>query len=246
MEDSDEFVEDAEEDDYDDDYSVGESPSPTPTSTPLPTPAPTAAPTPTPLPVYRTVGLESRSKRISLKDLIDAGMTCLVDSLNLVIGILSEGDEVYFKKTGDFSGTLLPDGQIACGDHICPSLSTFAKYAASELNTKWSRQNGWRLVYCRSQCLYDLRKEYIDNFTEMGTGTSEAADPEEGFSRPLKYRESVTARACAKRIPNMYEEEEDMYDGEVSEDSQGADCTFIPPIVLQDTIQVSKHFLHIS
>jgi len=98
--------------------------------------------------------LDTRNcRRVTLKDLIDAGL-------------LAEGDEMYFKKTCEFTGILLPDGQIACGDHICPTLSTFAKYAASELGLKWSKQNGWCLVFCRSRCLFDLRKDYMDGFSE--------------------------------------------------------------------------------
>eukprot|EP01127_Copromyxa_protea_P003257 TRINITY_DN1309_c0_g1_i1.p1 TRINITY_DN1309_c0_g1~~TRINITY_DN1309_c0_g1_i1.p1 ORF type:complete len:562 (+),score=78.35 TRINITY_DN1309_c0_g1_i1:50-1687(+) len=219
VDDSDDFVEDDEED-YEEEESYVTS-SPVVSSTVVSTPT---VSTPRAL-----SSSNARTKRVTLKTLIDAGL-------------LVDGDKMFFKKSADFSGILLPDGQIACDDHICPSLSTFAKYAASELNTKWSRQNGWRLVFCRSMCLYDLRKEYLER-------TSELVMPERDVTEEVVIRTPLrnSTRSCVKNISNMYEEQADdfgIYEyEEPSEDSHVGDCSMPPLPSLHEAIQVTLNAL---
>jgi len=199
VEDSDEFVEEDREDEDEEEEFVGHSPVPTPT---IPTP--------------RSSTVDSRlSRRVTLKDLIDAG-------------ILADGDEMHFKKTCEFSGILQPDGQISCGGHVCPTLSTFAKYAASELGTKWSRQNGWCLVYCRSKCLYDLRKEYMDNFVESSIPEYFTEEDE-----TLHRADSIPVRSCPQTIPGF--DTVEIYD----EDS---DTEHNCLSTLQEHIRVAAHY----
>jgi len=217
--DSEEFVEEDEEEycEEEEDYYVTSSPAPTP----MPVSQRISA-----NPVSTTPIRSSNNKRITLKTLLDAGL-------------LADGDIMFFKKSGDFSGILLSDGQIACDGHICTSLSTFAKYAASELNTKWSRQNGWRLVFCRSKSLYDLRKEYMENFLELET--EREVEVEENLLRPT-YRNS--ARSCAKNISNMYEEDSEtaLFDcEELSEDSKGDYSLPILPSLYEE-VQVAPNY----
>lgn len=207
-EDSDDFVEE-DEDHLDEEEFV----SVTPTSSGALLPATRSAP----------VEYRNSSRNVSLKDLIDAGL-------------LASGDEMCFKRSNEFSGILLSDGQIACGEHVCGSLSTFAKYAAGELQTKWSRQNGWRLIYCRSKCLNEWRKEYLESTRYLRPDCVDTIDeelPRFATPRPLEVR------ACRRNSNSIcYDEGDDFYGAEENaEDDQSEDSSVVAPPV-QEKIQV--------
>lgn len=155
---------------------------------------------------------------------------------------MASGDELSFKRTGDFYGILLSDGQIACGEHICQSLSTFAKYAASELNLKWSRQNGWRLVYCHNRCLYDIRKEYEENTGEARPNDFLDVTDDDTIRTTITptSNKPLGVRSC-RRASNCYEEEDDMmFEAESMEEEPSEDRSV--PQSLQETIQLATNY----
>jgi len=151
---------------------------------------------------------DNRSRGVTLKDLIDAGF-------------LIEGETVHFKKSQEFSGTLLSDGQILCGDRIASTVSTFARFAANELKLTGSRQNGWRLAYCRSKCLLDLRKEYLDS---LASPISEA---------PVRYE--VEEDAPELEVVHSPEPEATVAEGEDDEVDEESEEQPLPP-------QVAAHY----
>eukprot|EP01127_Copromyxa_protea_P024391 TRINITY_DN9582_c0_g1_i1.p1 TRINITY_DN9582_c0_g1~~TRINITY_DN9582_c0_g1_i1.p1 ORF type:complete len:581 (-),score=121.59 TRINITY_DN9582_c0_g1_i1:148-1671(-) len=228
--DSDDFVEYGGADEEEDDF-VQESP--VTSSSCLSASAPVTS-------TIRIIGTKEQQKcrRVSLKDLMDSG-------------ILVAGDEVYFKKTHEYSGVLLPSGQINCQGHICQSLSTFAKFAANEIGAKWSRQNGWRLVYCRSKCLFDLRRQYMENCMEGETVDfmdeeeyDEEEDEEERvsrvFGRRLRSQSTTSIRMAVK--PMSLDDDEEMDEPEV-EPAEVAENSSLPiNIVPLETIKVARYY----
>lgn len=153
------------------------------------------------------------------------------------------GDELYFKKSHEFSGTLLPNGHISCLGKLCPTLSTFAKHAAFEVGGKLSRQNGWRSVYYHSRSLFELRREFLEVLVE-GEATDYLMDDEEddedeeeadrtAMQRRLRSSANATVNGAK---PLFYDnEDEEMSPAEASEHS-------MPIKISVEAIKLSQHY----